>query len=42
VNIALKINEKLGGMNTTVSPEFLGVVAKDPTMIFGADVNHAR
>ncbi|KAJ3252113.1 eukaryotic translation initiation factor 2C, 2 [Chytriomyces hyalinus] len=42
VNLALKINGKLGGVNMTVDPaKMLNVLGKPiPTMIMGADVSH--
>ncbi|KAJ3320836.1 hypothetical protein HDU76_000224, partial [Blyttiomyces sp. JEL0837] len=42
VNLALKINSKLGGVNTTVDPKTqLNVLGQPiPTMLMGADVTH--
>ncbi|CAG8466663.1 9415_t:CDS:10 [Ambispora leptoticha] len=39
-NICIKINVKLGGMNSFLSPEYIGFVAEKPTIIMGADVSH--
>jgi len=38
-NIALKINAKLGGTHTIVSPK-LPLVSDKPTLVLGADVHH--
>ncbi|KAJ3207338.1 Eukaryotic translation initiation factor 2C [Entophlyctis luteolus] len=44
VNLALKINAKLGGINTTVDTDrylnILGKARSAPTMIMGADITH--
>ncbi|KAJ1670039.1 hypothetical protein EV182_008459, partial [Spiromyces aspiralis] len=39
-NLCLKINVKLGGINSTIPPEELSVLAAEPTLILGADVSH--
>ncbi|BGP17240.1 hypothetical protein JCM10213v2_005258 [Rhodosporidiobolus nylandii] len=36
-NVALKLNAKLGGVNSTAS---LGSILSKPTVVFGADVSH--
>nr|XP_053649026.1 protein argonaute-2-like [Cherax quadricarinatus] len=40
-NLLLKINAKLGGINTILDVDSRPVVFKHPIMIMGADVNHA-
>ncbi|KAF9366567.1 hypothetical protein BGX34_001112 [Mortierella sp. NVP85] len=39
-NVCLKINVKLGGMNSELAPTMLPVLKEKPTIIFGADVSH--
>ncbi|KAF4120452.1 PAZ domain [Geosmithia morbida] len=39
-NLALKFNLKLGGVNQSVDPGNLGVVAEGKTMVVGIDVTH--
>ncbi|KAL1922369.1 uncharacterized protein VTP21DRAFT_9908 [Calcarisporiella thermophila] len=39
-NVILKVNAKLGGVNSTLSLDQLPFFAKCPTIILGADVNH--
>ncbi|CAG8451565.1 6557_t:CDS:10 [Ambispora gerdemannii] len=39
-NICIKINVKLGGMNSFLSPGNIEFVAEKPTIIMGADVSH--
>ena len=40
VNISLKINSKLGGINQVIDPSVKSPVFRDPTIVFGADVTH--
>ncbi|KAK8744984.1 hypothetical protein OTU49_000386, partial [Cherax quadricarinatus] len=40
-NLLLKINAKLGGINTILDVDSRPVVFEHPIMIMGADVNHA-
>ncbi|KAF9357352.1 Eukaryotic translation initiation factor 2C [Mortierella sp. NVP85] len=39
-NVCLKMNVKLGGMNSQLGPTMLPVLTAKPTIIFGADVSH--
>ncbi|KAJ3084300.1 hypothetical protein HK102_000701 [Quaeritorhiza haematococci] len=39
-NVCLKINVKLGGMNSYLSNQQIPFVSEKPTIIFGADVTH--
>jgi eukaryotic translation initiation factor 2C len=39
-NVCLKMNVKLGGMNSELAPTMLPVLKEKPTIIFGADVSH--
>jgi eukaryotic translation initiation factor 2C len=39
-NVALKFNLKLGGINQTLQPNKLGVLAEGKTMVVGLDVTH--
>ncbi|KAI8828499.1 Piwi domain-containing protein, partial [Chytridium lagenaria] len=39
-NVCLKMNVKLGGMNSFLSSQQLPFVSERPTIIFGADVTH--
>lgn len=39
-NISLKINLKLGGVNQTLDPKRLGIIALSKTMVIGLDVTH--
>ena len=40
VNISLKINSKLGGINQVIDPSVKSPVFREPTIVFGADVTH--
>ncbi|OAQ24024.1 Piwi-domain-containing protein [Linnemannia elongata AG-77] len=40
VNVCLKINVKLGGINAVLSPHQIPFLAEQPTILFGADVSH--
>jgi eukaryotic translation initiation factor 2C len=40
-NVALKINVKLGGMNTFLTANQLPFLASVPTIIFGCDILHS-
>lgn len=40
VNVCLKINAKLGGMNSFINPSQLLFVSESPTIILGASVIH--
>ena len=39
-NVALKFNLKLGGLNQSLKPNDLGIIAEGKTMIVGIDVTH--
>ncbi|KAF9193168.1 Eukaryotic translation initiation factor 2C [Haplosporangium sp. Z 11] len=39
-NVCLKMNVKLGGMNSFLSPQQTPFLAQKPTILFGADVSH--
>lgn len=39
-NVCLKINVKLGGMNSSLLPEHIKFVDDEPTILIGADVSH--
>ncbi|CAG8508402.1 5106_t:CDS:10 [Ambispora leptoticha] len=39
-NICIKINVKLGGMNSFLTPVDIGFISERPTIIIGADVSH--
>ncbi|KAF9957777.1 hypothetical protein BGZ65_001879 [Modicella reniformis] len=39
-NVCLKINVKLGGMNSQLAPNMLPVLTDKPTILLGADVSH--
>ncbi|GBB99127.1 hypothetical protein RclHR1_03420010 [Rhizophagus clarus] len=39
-NVCLKMNVKIGGMNSFVVPEHVPFLAKEPTILIGADVSH--
>ncbi|KIM89992.1 hypothetical protein PILCRDRAFT_812786 [Piloderma croceum F 1598] len=39
-NLALKINARLGGVNSVPSSSFLDELGKQPFMVFGADASH--
>ncbi|KAK4057062.1 hypothetical protein OIO90_001962 [Microbotryomycetes sp. JL221] len=39
-NVSLKMNVKLNGINSILSPTDLGPIAEQPTMVIGADVSH--
>ncbi|KAK9766945.1 hypothetical protein K7432_003575 [Basidiobolus ranarum] len=39
-NVCLKMNVKLGGINSFLSPEQIPFISQAPTIIFGADVTH--
>ncbi|XP_045601550.2 protein argonaute-2 [Procambarus clarkii] len=39
-NILLKINAKIGGINSIISPQNAPMILRKPAMIMGADVNH--
>ncbi|RGB24745.1 Piwi domain-containing protein [Rhizophagus diaphanus] len=39
-NVCLKVNVKLGGMNSFLIPEHLPFVSDEPTILIGADVSH--
>ncbi|GES89957.1 piwi domain-containing protein [Rhizophagus clarus] len=39
-NVCLKINVKLGGMNSFLVPEHIPFVTEKPTILIGADVSH--
>ncbi|KAG0302521.1 hypothetical protein BGZ98_007426 [Dissophora globulifera] len=39
-NVCLKINVKLGGMNSHLAKGMLPILAAKPTILFGADVSH--
>ncbi|ORX97422.1 Piwi-domain-containing protein [Basidiobolus meristosporus CBS 931.73] len=39
-NVCLKINAKLGGMNSYLPPEQIPFISNAPTIVFGADVTH--
>ncbi|ORZ26299.1 Piwi domain-domain-containing protein [Lobosporangium transversale] len=39
-NVCLKINVKLGGMNSHLAPNMLPFLTSKPTILFGADVSH--
>ncbi|KAF9935761.1 Eukaryotic translation initiation factor 2C [Modicella reniformis] len=39
-NVCLKMNVKLGGMNSQLGPGMLPVLTSKPTILMGADVNH--
>ncbi|KAF9930836.1 Eukaryotic translation initiation factor 2C [Linnemannia zychae] len=39
-NVCLKINVKLGGMNSFLSPNQTPFLSQRPTILFGADVSH--
>ncbi|GBC16598.2 Piwi domain-containing protein [Rhizophagus irregularis DAOM 181602=DAOM 197198] len=39
-NVCLKINVKLGGMNSSLSPEQISFISDRPTILMGADVTH--
>lgn len=39
-NICLKINVKLGGMNSFISPSQVPFITDRPTILMGADVSH--
>jgi len=39
-NVCLKINVKLGGMNSFLSPQQTPFLTERPTILFGADVSH--
>ncbi|KAG9292083.1 hypothetical protein G9A89_017983 [Geosiphon pyriformis] len=39
-NVSLKLNVKLGGMNTFLPPSQIPFIASRPTILFGADVTH--
>lgn len=42
-NICLKINARLGGINSVIAPDTLPSIVRDmPIIIFGADVTHPR
>ncbi|KAF9896641.1 argonaute 1, partial [Lobosporangium transversale] len=41
-NVCLKMNVKLGGMNSFLSPQQTPFLAQKPTILFGADVSHPR
>ena len=40
VNISLKINAKLGGINHVIDPTEISPVFREPVIIFGADITH--
>lgn len=39
-NVCLKINAKLGGINSFINPNNMKFIAEEPTIIMGADVTH--
>ncbi|CAO3703942.1 unnamed protein product [Rhizopus stolonifer] len=39
-NVCLKVNLKLGGMNSFLLPDQIPFIAQRPTIVFGADVTH--
>jgi eukaryotic translation initiation factor 2C len=39
-NVSLKLNVKLGGINSVLDQPSLSILAKKGTMVFGADVTH--
>lgn len=39
-NVCLKMNVKLGGMNSFLSPQQTPFLTQKPTILFGADVSH--
>jgi len=39
-NVCLKINVKLGGMNSFLDPRHIPFISEKPTIIMGADVTH--
>ncbi|RUS16005.1 Piwi domain-containing protein [Endogone sp. FLAS-F59071] len=39
-NVCLKVNLKLGGMNSFLDPQDMPFIAQKPTIVFGADVTH--
>ncbi|GAB5586216.1 hypothetical protein Unana1_01116 [Umbelopsis nana] len=39
-NVCLKVNLKLGGMNSFIVPQQIPFISQRPTIIFGADVTH--
>lgn len=39
-NVCLKVNMKLGGVNSHLKPNDLPFISQRPTIVFGADVNH--
>ncbi|KAJ1971850.1 hypothetical protein H4R33_007142, partial [Dimargaris cristalligena] len=39
-NVALKVNVKLGGVNSYLEPRDTPFLAREPTMVIGADVTH--
>ncbi|KAG0212796.1 hypothetical protein BGX28_005643 [Mortierella sp. GBA30] len=41
-NVCLKINVKLGGMNTHLAPNMMPFVQTKPTLILGGDVSHPQ
>lgn len=39
-NVCLKVNLKLGGTNSSLSPAQIPFISERPTIIFGPDVTH--
>lgn len=39
-NVCLKLNAKLGGANVFLPSTYLQFITKQPTIVFGADINH--
>jgi eukaryotic translation initiation factor 2C len=39
-NLCLKINVKLGGMNSFISPSQIPFISDKPTILMGADISH--
>jgi eukaryotic translation initiation factor 2C len=39
-SVCLKLNVKLGGMNSFLIPEHIHFVTERPTILIGADVSH--
>jgi hypothetical protein len=39
-NVCLKINVKLGGMNSFIDPAQILFISETPTIVIGADVSH--
>ena len=41
-NVCLKINVKLGGLNSFLNPTNIEFIVEEPTIVMGADVTHPK